>query len=134
VTVDEIKKFLFACLVMGLNHQPEIKNYWNSKETNLGIFGSDFIQKLISRETWSKVNKIISFPIDLFLFRLNENFQKSWIPYQHVAIDEILVLFKGRFSGRQHIRGKPNSTGLKFFALCDEKGFFILFLAITRKR
>lgn len=28
-----------------------------------------------------------------------------------------------RFTGRQHVRGKPNSTGLKLFCLCDAAGF-----------
>jgi len=34
-----------------------------------------------------------------------------------------MIKFKGRFSGRQHIRGKPNATGLKLFCFCDLTGF-----------
>lgn len=80
---------------MGLNQQPEIANYWNKDGTNLGIFGCDFIQKLISRDKWWQINEWISFPVDLMIFHLNANFRKHWNAYQHVAIDEIMVLFKG---------------------------------------
>ena len=34
-----------------------------------------------------------------------------------------MVLFKGRFQGRQHIKGKPKATGLKFFVLADALGY-----------
>jgi len=40
-----------------------------------------------------------------------------------VTIDETLILFKGKYRYRQHIKGKPNSTGLKLYALCDKAGF-----------
>jgi hypothetical protein len=40
-----------------------------------------------------------------------------------VAIDETLVLFKGRYKYCQHIKGKPNSTGLKLYGLADIAGF-----------
>jgi hypothetical protein len=127
ITKDEIQRYFWACQVMGLTHQPEIHNYWNNSGTNMGIFGCHFIKDLMSRDKWAKVNEWISFPVDLMIYHLNKNFQKYWNLFQHIAIDEILVLFKGRFSGRQHIRGKPNSTGLKFFALCDEKGYLYSF-------
>jgi hypothetical protein len=46
-----------------------------------------------------------------------------WIPYEDICIDECMMLYKGRYSARQHIRGKPNSTGLKFFVAADRTGF-----------
>ena len=39
-------------------------------------------------------------------------------------VDETLLLFKGRFRFKQHIRGKPNSTGIKIYAMNDKTGFF----------
>jgi len=56
---------------------------------------------------------------------LRAKFKSSWSPHQFVAIDECLVLFKGRWIGRQHIRGKPHATGLKMFMICDEEGYVI---------
>ena len=40
-----------------------------------------------------------------------------------IAIDETLILFKGRYKYCQHIKGKPNSTGLKLYGLADIVGF-----------
>jgi len=34
-----------------------------------------------------------------------------------------LVGYKGKFGGRQHIRGKPNDTGLKLYCFCDITGY-----------
>lgn len=127
IELDEIKRYLIASVVMGLNHQPEIQNYWNHEGTNLSIFGCSFIQQLISKSDWWKVNTWITYPVEIVMAWLNKNFQNYWSPFQHVAIDEILLLFKGRFKGRQHIRGKPHSTGLKFYALCDEFGYLYSF-------
>lgn len=39
-------------------------------------------------------------------------------------MDETLLKFKGRFQFKQHIRGKPNSTGVKVYVLADHTGFF----------
>lgn len=34
----------------------------------------------------------------------------------------ILLLFKGKWIGKQHIKGKPHATGIKLWALADENG------------
>ena len=44
-----------------------------------------------------------------------------------MAVDETLLLFKGRFRFKQHIRGKPNSTGIKIYAMNDKTGYFLDF-------
>jgi hypothetical protein len=36
---------------------------------------------------------------------------RYWNPFQHLAVDEGMIPFKGRYVGRQHIRGKPHATG-----------------------
>jgi len=55
--------------------------------------------------------------------------QNYWEPYQWLALDEMMVAFKGLFKDRVHIRGKPIDTGLKFYNLVDSSGFCVwLFL------
>eukprot|EP01130_Rhizamoeba_saxonica_P007066 TRINITY_DN2830_c0_g1_i4.p1 TRINITY_DN2830_c0_g1~~TRINITY_DN2830_c0_g1_i4.p1 ORF type:complete len:409 (+),score=64.15 TRINITY_DN2830_c0_g1_i4:78-1304(+) len=52
---------------------------------------------------------------------------KVWEVSQHISIDEIMCRFKGRCKYRQHIRGKPNSTGLKLFGGADKFGYLVHF-------
>ena len=40
-----------------------------------------------------------------------------------MSVDETLLLFKGKYKYRQHIRGKPNATGLKLYILADNTGY-----------
>ena len=41
----------------------------------------------------------------------------------HVSVDEFLIGFNGRFKWLVHIRGKPESTGLKIYGLADERSY-----------
>lgn len=127
ISIEDIFKYLLCTLAMGLNQQPEIHCYWNRESTNSGLFGNSFIQSLMSRNLWVQVHRWIYYPVDKILSHLNKSFKRFYNPSDFVAIDEILLLFKGRFSGRQHIRGKPHSTGLKFFALADKNGYLFSF-------
>jgi hypothetical protein len=44
---------------------------------------------------------------------LNETFSKLYSPFEHVAIDEGIVLFKGRASFRQYILKEHKRFGIK---------------------
>jgi len=44
-----------------------------------------------------------------------------------VVIDETIVAFKGKWKGRQHVRGKPHSTVLKLFSAADTTGYIFDF-------
>jgi hypothetical protein len=48
-------------------------------------------------------------------------------PFTALSVDELLFLFKGRYWHRQHIRGKPHATGLKWYSFCDKSGVFYSF-------
>jgi hypothetical protein len=63
------------------------------------------------------------FPKDKVLgleLRLNE---KYYHPQRIGAVDEIMLLFKGRFRYRQHVRGKPKATGLKIYGLSGSTNY-----------
>jgi len=47
--------------------------------------------------------------------------KKIWNPYTRICLDETIVRFTGRCFHRQYIRGKPDSTGLKYFILTKMK-------------
>lgn len=54
---------------------------------------------------------------------LNRTFSDLWVPASRVTVDEDVCLFKGRYSMRRTVPGKPNPTGFKIFRLCDAEHF-----------
>ena len=50
---------------------------------------------------------------------LNDKFSKFYNPSKHLAVDEVIVKFKGRVIFRQYIHKKPRDQNLQ----CDETGY-----------
>ena len=55
---------------------------------------------------------------DLFEI-LNATFSKFYNPSENLAIDEVIVSFKGRVIFKQYIPKKRKRFGIKIFKLCD---------------
>ena len=56
--------------------------------------------------------------IEPFLDLLRERSQSFMTPLQNIAIDEALILWKGRLGFRQFIKTKRSRFWIKVFALC----------------
>lgn len=54
---------------------------------------------------------------------LLHNFQNVRKPNEILSLDESLLLFRGRLSFRQYIKGKKAKYGIKFFELCSSDGY-----------
>ena len=59
---------------------------------------------------------------DLFEI-LNDTFSKFYNPSENLAIDEVIVPFKGRVIFKQYIPKKRKRFGIKMFKLCDSTGY-----------
>jgi len=59
---------------------------------------------------------------DLFEI-LNSTFSKFYKPSKNLAVDEVIVSFKGRAIFKQHIPKKCKCSGNKIFKLCDSTGY-----------
>jgi len=44
-------------------------------------------------------------------------------PTEHLAVDEVIVLYKGRVIFRQYIPKKRKRFGIKIYKLCDSLGY-----------
>ncbi|KAG5883736.1 hypothetical protein JTB14_008579 [Gonioctena quinquepunctata] len=72
------------------------------------------------------------FKIRLVIDHFREKFKSVMHPFQKVAIDKSLVLFKGRISFRQYIPSKRHRFAIKIFVLADcETGFILDFIVYT---
>ena len=84
----------------------------------------------MSRNRWEEIRRFCSFDLDFIRTATIKKFQDMYIPFPEIAVDETLLLFKGRFKHKQHIKGKPTSTGIKIYALNDKSGFFLGLLVL----
>jgi len=54
---------------------------------------------------------------------LNNKFCQLYSPTKHLAVDEVIVLCKGRVVFRQYIPKKHKRSGIKIYKLCDSLGY-----------
>ena len=55
--------------------------------------------------------------------KLNEAYAKFYNPSEHLAVDEVMVKFKGRVIFKQYIPKKRKHFSIKIYKLCDESGY-----------
>ncbi|PSN35194.1 PiggyBac transposable element-derived protein 4, partial [Blattella germanica] len=54
---------------------------------------------------------------------LNNQYFSVYNPTEHLAVDEVIVLFKGRVIFRQYIPKKHKRFGIKLYKICDSNGY-----------
>ena len=54
---------------------------------------------------------------------LNEKYSQFYSPSEHLAIDEVIVKFKGHVIFRQYTPKKHKRVAIKIYKLCDETGY-----------
>jgi len=54
---------------------------------------------------------------------LNDNYAKFYNPSENLAVDEVIVKYRGRVIFRQYISKKRKCFGIKIYKLCDEAGY-----------
>ena len=54
---------------------------------------------------------------------LNDKISKFYSPSEHLAVDEVIVNFKGRVIFRQYIPKKHKRFRIKIYKLCDKTGY-----------
>ncbi|KAJ8938073.1 hypothetical protein NQ314_011616 [Rhamnusium bicolor] len=58
-----------------------------------------------------------------YYIQVISNFQAAYEPEENVSLDESLLLYRGRLSFRQYIKGKKAKYGIKFYELCSPNGY-----------
>ena len=54
---------------------------------------------------------------------LNKAYAKFYNPSKYLAVDEVIVKFKGRVIFRQYIPKKRKCFSIKIYRLCNESGY-----------
>lgn len=123
LTVEEFKRWMAVWIVMGLCQQPAMRDHWRTDSNCNGIFGTSFIARTMPRDRFLAIRHRLRFDIHRLHKMFTQQTKSNWHLRKWINIDDQLVLFKGRYAHRQHVRGKPHATGLKYYVLCDDATF-----------
>ncbi|XP_028041778.1 uncharacterized protein LOC114251638 [Bombyx mandarina] len=132
VTDDDIKKFFAIIMLQSLVTNNVEREYWYPKldELRIGNFGDimPYNRFLIIKRCLHFVNNA-SLPVPSnrldkimpVIEHLNEKFSSLYILEQNVAIDESLLLWKGRLTFSQKIATKKARVGIKSYELYESR-------------
>ena len=150
VDVDrqEMKKFLGLMLLMGIVHKPAISMYWSTDV----LYQTPIYTEIMRRNRFQLILKFLHFndnskapatddanrdrlyKIRPLIDHLCEKFQEAYTPGPSVAVDETLLLWKGRLAFRQYLPLKRSRFGIKMFCLSEVSGYTYKFRIYTGKQ
>jgi len=136
VTVQEM--CLFLAIIVWIGHDPKgtLKDYWSTLEQ----YFTAFYRNAMKRDRFYHIFGFLHFShnkneldktcenfdrlwkIRAIVDKLSGSYAKYYSLTNHLAVDEIIVLFKGRVVVKHYISKKHKWCGLKLYKLCDFKG------------
>jgi len=138
-TSDEIRVHMALNMYMGVLHKPTMEMYWAP-----GMFETLFIPRLSSYNRYFLLDNCLHFVdtsiplpptathteqslwrIKPFFDAIVKNFREVYSPEENIAIDESLMLYKGRLPMKQFIPTKRARFGLKLYELCESGSGYI---------
>ena len=135
--INEMKVFFGLIILMGLEKRPEISLYWSTDR----LFFTPVYGQTMARDRFLLLLKFLHFndnskmpqpgaqdydrlyKIRPLLTKLQERFEDVYKPKREVAVDESLLLWKGRLGFRQYMPLKRARFGIKLFLVCDSTGY-----------
>ncbi|RUS72539.1 hypothetical protein EGW08_019706 [Elysia chlorotica] len=131
VDLYEMRKFLAVLLAMGLDHRPEIVDYWSTRASLNTPFYGQMFTRLRFETLYSTILHVGESDaegkdkIEPFINLLVTKFNAAFTPFQYVSIDEMVVGFKGRFGSRQYNASKPKKHHIKSYGLVDSSTGYV---------
>ena len=129
ISMDEFNVFIGLVLLAGIVRLPRIHMYWGDHVCWGGP--KIFCGPVMSRNRFNTIMKFLRFTkidevipgspttrVGSFLALLRQKCQAALHIGQHMAIDESLMLYKGRLHFKQFIRTKRARFGIKIFFIC----------------
>lgn len=147
VTPEEMHCFFGITFLTGITKRPSTQLYW-SKDP---LYLTPAFSAAMNRDRYMLILKFLHFSNNaqapnaqdpnrdrLYKIRpiidyLNNKFQTVYTPYENIALDETLLLWKGRLSFRQYMPLKRSRFGVKIYNLCEASGYTYKFRIYTGK-
>jgi len=139
LTLTEAEMFVFLALTIQMGHgvRDKLTDYWST----LDQLYTPFYGTMMNQDRYLHILHYLHFTDnrnepartdenfdrlwkirDMFEI-LNDTFSKFYNPSENLAIDEVIVPFKGRVVFRQYIPKKCMRFSIKMFKLCDSAGY-----------
>lgn len=143
----EMEKFLGLVFLMGLVCKPSIPSYWSKSP----ILYTPVFSEIMARDKFQGIMRFFHcndnsqeparnapdrdrlYKIRPLVAHLQDRFKNVYIPDKFVAIDESLLLWKGKLVFKQYIPLKRARFGIKLFNVCEDSGYTHLFHIYTGK-
>jgi len=137
VTVSELRVFVAIILYQGTVQKAQLDMYW----TRSLLLSTPYVKLMMSRDRFNLLLRCLHFvdnstlqtfetpaersfqKIKLFFDYIIGRFSSVYHPEKDIAVDESLMLWKGRLQMKQYIPLKRARFGLKTYAVC-ESGIF----------
>jgi hypothetical protein len=134
--MSDMMTFIALALQMGHDLKDTLHDYWSRlRQVHTPFYGeamtrdrflhilrflhfADNAQRPDQGEEYDQVWKIRT-----VFDTLNQAYAKFYNPSEHLAVDEVIVKFKGRIIFRQYIPEKRKRFGIKIYKLCDDSGY-----------
>ncbi|CAG5132315.1 unnamed protein product, partial [Candidula unifasciata] len=130
--IYELYKFSAVQMAMGICKRPSIRDYFSTRN----VFSTSFYSQTFSRNRFLSIFQTMlhvgepdadgKLKIEPFINKLLEKFQLAFTAYQDIAIDEMIVGFKGRWQYKQYNATKPSKYHIKSFGLVDSKTGYVV--------
>ena len=133
ITITEMKQFIALYLLTGIIRKPEVNQYWSTNP----LFKIPFFNNVMPRNRFQLISEFFHFndnnnynPQDPnrdrhFKIRpvLMDKFKTVYTPDKNTAINEELLLWKGRLGFKKYIPNKRARFGIKMFSICELSGY-----------
>ena len=137
--ITKSEMFLFLAIIVQMGHAicDRLRDYWTRTEQ----FFTPFYSNIMAQDRFLHILRYLyitdndkeidpndenydrPWKIREIFYMLNVAHSKFYIPSEHLTIDEVIVLFKGRVVFTQYIPKKYKRFGIKIFKLCDHTGY-----------
>ena len=126
---------LVVAIIVQMRHDQRdmLKDYWSTLDQYFVVLYSNtetdrlyhvlrFLHFIDNKNEHDKTDKnSIDWKIRAVFDKLSDSYAKYYSLTDHLAVDEIIVLFTGRVNFKQYIPKKHKQFGIKFYKLCDSK-------------
>jgi hypothetical protein len=137
MTIPEMYLFISIVLQMGYDQEDRLKDYWSTLEQ----FFMAFYRNTMKQDRFLHILRFLHFSDNknkpdktdenydrlwkkrTVFDKLSDAYAKYYSPTEHLAIDKIIVMFKGRVVFKQYIPKKHKRFGINIYKLCGSKGY-----------
>ena len=143
-TASEMRAYVGLLLFMSVCQLPSVKLYWSEGLPTYNPWVASVMTKNRFQELASFFHLIDStkakpkgeagydplYKVRPIISLTQETFSQNYHPAAAITVDEAMIKFKGRCEILQYLPIKPTKWGLKVWACCDAKSFYLLMYSI----